>query len=437
MYENKHKQIAKQHGGRLIGGSAVATHAPPNSSLQGGGLAAQMLSRRMAISNISLLNAAPAPSGISTALKTRFEKHTGVSLEGVRVHIGSPKPEALGALAYAQGNDIYLGPGQEKQLSHELGHVVQQRLGRVRPTGQVGGVSVNRDPSLEAGADTILSQPQAGSLPQTALSGPPVAQLKPDLSNVVPMAREYTSMPRPGMDRVYRMVVDVENDPSLQEHIEMAQAFASPFQPDDPKRIAALMKYVTTLNRDEDKRNAVYRQTQSEEELGEGQPIYTATLGECLDSASACRELSAFMQILLAQEGILTHMTVGNYGRNNPGRHAWLTTKKGAIIDPTRGVIYADPSGAVDYEPDESFTADNFASPRSKRKYVMNNVDDELRWKDNRPWDLHTTGFWLFKRTIMGESYQKAMEALQQNETWQSRNPPRCCCCCNPFVCLS
>jgi hypothetical protein len=72
----------------------------------------------------------------------------------------------VGALAYAQGNDIHLGPGQERHLPHEAWHVVQQRQGRVQPTTSVAGVAVNDDPALEHEADTMggkaLSQTPSG-----------------------------------------------------------------------------------------------------------------------------------------------------------------------------------------------------------------------------------------------------------------------------------
>lgn len=62
-------------------------------------------------------------------LRTGMERLTGGDLSGVRVHYNSHKPAQLQAQAYASGNDIYLAPGQERQLAHELAHVVQQQSG--------------------------------------------------------------------------------------------------------------------------------------------------------------------------------------------------------------------------------------------------------------------------------------------------------------------
>jgi hypothetical protein len=85
-----------------------------------------------------------------------MESISGLSLNDVKVHRNSDKPAQLQAHAYAQGTDIHLGPGQEKHLPHELGHVVQQKQGRVKPTIQLKGkVNINDDPGLEKEADVL------------------------------------------------------------------------------------------------------------------------------------------------------------------------------------------------------------------------------------------------------------------------------------------
>lgn len=94
-------------------------------------------------------------TGIPAQMKKEHEEKSGLSFDDVRVHYNSDKPAKLNALAYTQGNQVHLGKGQEKHLRHELGHVVQQKLGLVRPTRSVNGVSVNDDESLEHSADRI------------------------------------------------------------------------------------------------------------------------------------------------------------------------------------------------------------------------------------------------------------------------------------------
>ena len=89
-------------------------------------------------------------------LQAGIESLSGISMDDVKVHENSDAPEQLGAHAYAQGNDIHLGPGQEKHLPHEAWHVVQQMQGRVQPTTQLKGiVPVNDDKGLEREADVM------------------------------------------------------------------------------------------------------------------------------------------------------------------------------------------------------------------------------------------------------------------------------------------
>lgn len=94
-------------------------------------------------------------TGMPDNLKSGVENLSGMSLSDVQVHRNSAKPAALDALAYAQGSDIHLGPGQEQHLPHEAWHVVQQRQGRVKPTVQMAGHAVNDDASLETEADVM------------------------------------------------------------------------------------------------------------------------------------------------------------------------------------------------------------------------------------------------------------------------------------------
>lgn len=100
--------------------------------------------------------ASPNHTGLPDQLKAGLEALSGMDLSSVRVHRNSAKPAQLNALAYAQGTDIHLGPGQEKHLPHEAWHVVQQAQGRVKATTQMKtGVPINDDKVLEAEADAM------------------------------------------------------------------------------------------------------------------------------------------------------------------------------------------------------------------------------------------------------------------------------------------
>lgn len=112
-------------------------------------------------------------SGLPDQLKTGIEALSGISLDDVNVHYNSGKPKQLDALAYARGNEIHLGPGQEQHLPHEAWHVVQQRQGRVKPTMQLKGVAVNDNDRLEKEATEFGSRAMnvsTGSVVQAPLA---------------------------------------------------------------------------------------------------------------------------------------------------------------------------------------------------------------------------------------------------------------------------
>jgi uncharacterized protein DUF4157 len=131
----------------------------------------------------------PNRTGLPDRLKSGVEALSGLSLDDVRVHRNSSKPAELQALAYTQGSDIHVAPGQEQHLPHEAWHVVQQMQGRVKPTMQMkSGVLVNDDAGLEREADAMgaktsafLGRGRNGEVTpvQPKLAGAPVAQRQP------------------------------------------------------------------------------------------------------------------------------------------------------------------------------------------------------------------------------------------------------------------
>lgn len=136
-------------------------------------------------------------NGLPKQLRLGLEKLSGIDLSNVRVHSNSSKPAQVGALAYTQGQDIYLGPSQQKHLPHEGWHAVQQMQNRVHPTTRTGGVAINSDSGLEQEADlmgakaaTLVSRPSRNSLEtglsiqaqanvQNSVTNTPVLQKKP------------------------------------------------------------------------------------------------------------------------------------------------------------------------------------------------------------------------------------------------------------------
>jgi hypothetical protein len=112
-----------------------------------------------------------SPGGLPGDLLSGFASTTGHDLSDVKLHKNSDKPSQVGALAYAQGNDIHLGAGQEQHLAHEAAHIVQQREGRVQANTQVAGLPVNDSPSLEHEADHMGEKAMQ-------MKAAPISQLK-------------------------------------------------------------------------------------------------------------------------------------------------------------------------------------------------------------------------------------------------------------------
>lgn len=120
-------------------------------------------------------------TGIPTQMKLELERRSGLSFDDVRVHYNSDKPAQLQALAYTQGTQVYVGPGQERHLRHELGHVIQQKRGFGRCDAMENGLPVSNSPEVERQADLLgsgyslqagLEAAAPGNIPQVIMKCP-------------------------------------------------------------------------------------------------------------------------------------------------------------------------------------------------------------------------------------------------------------------------
>jgi hypothetical protein len=163
----------------LNGGSGETRLRQLQESLNGGARVRQLRALDGAV------NSHPAPepaergqgngSGLPEGLKAGVEFLSGQAMDDVQVHYNSARPAQLNAQAFARGNHIHLGPGQERHLPHEAWHVVQQKQGRVVPTQRSGrGVPVNADPALEREADAMGARAASPGSPagRTAMARP-------------------------------------------------------------------------------------------------------------------------------------------------------------------------------------------------------------------------------------------------------------------------
>ncbi len=94
-------------------------------------------------------------AGLPDPLKAGLEQLSGLDLSAVQIHYNATEPAQVNALAYTQGTDIRIAPGQARHLPHEGWHVVQQLQGRVKPTMQMKGTLVNDHDELEREADVM------------------------------------------------------------------------------------------------------------------------------------------------------------------------------------------------------------------------------------------------------------------------------------------
>lgn len=103
-------------------------------------------------------------SPIPEATRYKMERAFQTDFSTVRVHEGEHATQ-LGAAAFTQGENVHFAPGRfapesslgRQLLGHELAHVVQQRAGMVRATGDVAGIPLNDNPGLEAAADSAAA----------------------------------------------------------------------------------------------------------------------------------------------------------------------------------------------------------------------------------------------------------------------------------------
>jgi len=119
----------------------------------------------------SLLSPALPTRPLPAAERTYFENRLGQDFSRVRVHAGAEAAGiagALGAKAFAAGEDIVFGDGRyqpgtgsgRELLAHELAHVAQQRQG--------GGAPAQAEARASSAAGTLA---QGGSVPAASLGG--------------------------------------------------------------------------------------------------------------------------------------------------------------------------------------------------------------------------------------------------------------------------
>jgi hypothetical protein len=225
------RMVAQRQQLRSIFGGAVQMKEPEEDGLlQGRFETAQRIGEEE-----ELLQRRPAPAenrtGLPDNLKAGIESLSGIDMSDVRVHPNSSKPAQLSALAYAQGTDIHLAPGQEKHLPHEAWHLVQQKQGRVRPTMQMTGVGINGEAGLEQEASLKGEQAVKMKIRDRRLHHTDLTRLPPPQQAWPPLSRATHHCGSPMQRRGILGTV-----PVIQRVVSLAgKSFARDIQKDNKK----------------------------------------------------------------------------------------------------------------------------------------------------------------------------------------------------------
>jgi hypothetical protein len=159
--------------------------------------------------------AASASTGLPSDLQGRFEESLGVRLDGVRVHTdgaSADAADALGARAFAMGNDVHFGAGQyqpndpfgQHLIAHEVAHTVQQSRASAAP--QAKSLTSSPGDAAEIEADHAANAMVSGR--SFAISAAPSAAIhrSPPDAKPVPAALDLDAelaLPEPDYSKVF------------------------------------------------------------------------------------------------------------------------------------------------------------------------------------------------------------------------------------------
>ena len=211
----------------------------------------------------------PNNTGLPDRLKAGIEGLSGLVMDDVSVHYNSPKPAQLQALAYTQGSDIYVGPGQTRHLPHEAWHVVQQKQGRVKPTLQAKGIPINDDRELEREADVMGAKALQRYRPNPVTPSP-IAQA----TNLEPSARSQT------VSSVITREIVEDSEEKMHISTQSQQQLGNPGQ--QAKKVLQLQNKVNLRVEDLDEPNATdpVRNLEPEEFAQKEDNFLNKTIGE-------------------------------------------------------------------------------------------------------------------------------------------------------------
>jgi Domain of unknown function (DUF4157) len=174
----------------VFGGIGGGARTPDGARAEGAAIGKRTRSEQLAPATGAAAPAGvrmPATGGgapLPADARSRMEAVFGTDFSAVRVHEGE-QAAAVGARAYAQGDQLHFAPGQydpasaagQELLGHELAHVVQQRGGGRASAPQAKGGNLYADAGLEAEADRAGAQAARGE-PVGVLSHAPAGRIQ-------------------------------------------------------------------------------------------------------------------------------------------------------------------------------------------------------------------------------------------------------------------
>lgn len=98
-------------------------------------------------------------TGLPDKLDTDVENLPGFSIDKVQIHCKpDKKSETAESLASMQGVNLHASPVLEWRISHDPSQIVQQKVGRVKPTATVVEIPIDDNVELENEADLMAGK---------------------------------------------------------------------------------------------------------------------------------------------------------------------------------------------------------------------------------------------------------------------------------------
>ena len=160
----------------------------------------------------------PGGMPLPPTIQKEYEKKSGVPLDDVRVHYNSEKPDRTNADAYAYGSNIFMRSAANILLEHEIGHVIQQKLGMVSPMQTIGTTPISTSDRLERTANSlgnlqIEGTPKAVLQKGVTLSNDPLSNEDLEMIKAIDDSIAITPRVRSIMKKLDH-TVDYDNEPA-------------------------------------------------------------------------------------------------------------------------------------------------------------------------------------------------------------------------------